>query len=158
MRRLAASVHVVTCDHAGDRLGCTATAVCSLSDQPPSLLVCLNQKSQTASGIKASGRFAVNVLASDDRAVAAHFASRASSAEKFARGEWLAAPNGAPLLSSALVSFACSVEDIVSAGSHWMIVGSIEAISLGDEERASLLYSHGNYGSFSSRSPQELQA
>ena len=46
MSRLGAAVHVVTSAGPAGRTGFTATAVCSVSDQPATLLVCLNRQSQ----------------------------------------------------------------------------------------------------------------
>jgi flavin reductase (DIM6/NTAB) family NADH-FMN oxidoreductase RutF len=71
MRRLAGGVTVVTStDNAGAPVGITATAVCSLSAAPPTLLVCANRRGTIAKSVGFGGRFCVNLLASDQADIA----------------------------------------------------------------------------------------
>jgi flavin reductase (NADH)/flavin reductase len=84
MRHLAAGVCVITTSaHGGGRFGLTATAVCSVSADPPTLLVCLNNSTTTCKEILESGRFAVNVLAGHDQEIAQVFASPLPPEERF---------------------------------------------------------------------------
>src|SRR5207244_7787711 len=62
MSRLGAAVHVITTAGPGGKTGATATAVCSVSDAPPTLLMCLNRKSQTNPVVVENGVFCVNAL------------------------------------------------------------------------------------------------
>ncbi len=74
MRQLAAGVTLITSAHGGRRSGLTATAVCSVSAEPPQLLVCINQRAETYVTVQRSGAFAVNLLASDQHRLAEIFA------------------------------------------------------------------------------------
>jgi flavin reductase (DIM6/NTAB) family NADH-FMN oxidoreductase RutF len=73
MRRLAAGVSIITTEHHGERYGMAATAVTSVSAEPPTLLVCIGRSGSSHEPIRESGRFCVNVLAETDRAVAEGF-------------------------------------------------------------------------------------
>src|ERR1700754_4437328 len=65
MSRLGAAVHVITTDGVAGMTGFTATAVSSVSDQPPTLLVCLNRRSQITSVLRENGVFCVNTLGAE---------------------------------------------------------------------------------------------
>ena len=80
MSRLGAAVHVVTTAGAGGKTGFTATAVCSVSDTPAMLLVCLNRRSQSAPVLAQNGVFCVNTLAAGDEKLADMFAGRSGAA------------------------------------------------------------------------------
>ena len=69
MRQLAGAVNIITSLHAGKPWGMTATAVCSASAEPPTVLVCINQSAATHQAILEAGIFCVNVLR-DSQAVA----------------------------------------------------------------------------------------
>jgi flavin reductase (DIM6/NTAB) family NADH-FMN oxidoreductase RutF len=148
MRQLGASVCIITTREAdGARAGLTATAVCSLSADPASLLCCLNLASNSFAAISRAGLFAVNVLCAADEAVARHF-STAPSSEKFAQGDWIELATGAPILRSALASFDCQLERAVEAGSHAILIGSVRDLHLAPEAGPPLLYAQGLYGRF----------
>ena len=74
MARLGASVNVITSDGISGRLGFTATSVCSLSDRPPSLLVCMNRNSLQNGPLRANGVLCVNILAPEHKDLSAAFA------------------------------------------------------------------------------------
>lgn len=132
MSRVAGAVHVVATDGAAGRAGLTATAVTSVSDSPPSLIVCLNASSRTAGILKANGAFSVNTLAAEHVAIARHFSrSGLSMDERFAQGQWQAGPGGAPLLVGALARFAAKVLDLRRVGSHYVVVGEVLAAEAG---------------------------
>lgn len=148
MRQLGASVCIITTRQAdGARAGLTATAVCSLSAEPASLLCCLNLASNSFAAIQRAGVFAVNVLSAADEAVARHF-STAPAAEKFARGEWTTLDTGAPVLASALASFDCRLERVVEAGSHAILIGDVRDLQIAADPGPALLYAQGLYGRF----------
>jgi flavin reductase (DIM6/NTAB) family NADH-FMN oxidoreductase RutF len=150
MRHLASSVCIVTTELDGEWIGCTATAMCSLSDSPPSLLVCLNQQSQTGNAIFRSGNFCVNVLTSDSQSIASRFAKSSGLSSKFDRGEWMATTGMPPQALAALVSFHCYVDDSLHSGTHYLFIGRIVKIILAEQASGPLLYANGTYGTFSS--------
>jgi flavin reductase len=132
MSRLGAAVHVVTSDGPAGRTGFTATAVASVSDQPATLLVCLNRRSNSAPVLSRNAIFCVNTLRADEEAIADVFAGRAGSRDdRFATGEWTMLATGAPVLVSAVVAFDCRVSEIKVVASHYVIFGVVEAVRVG---------------------------
>ena len=132
MSRLGAAVHLVTTAGVAGSAGFTATAVASVSDQPPTLLVCLNRRSNSAPLLSHNLVFCVNTLAADEEAIADVFAGRSGNrAERFATGDWTTLATGAPVLTSAVAAFDCRVSEIKAVGSHNVIFGVVEAVRLG---------------------------
>src|SRR5262252_6996604 len=76
MSRLGAAVHVITTAGPGGKTGATATAVCSVSDAPPTLWMCLNRRSQTNPAVVENGVFCANTLGESGAAIDGHFAGR----------------------------------------------------------------------------------
>lgn len=149
MRCLSAGVNIITSTAPdGQRYGMTATAVCSVSADPPTMLVCVNTRNSSLEAIRASGAFAVNVLASSDQPVASAFAREQAPEQKFAAGTWRQLHTGAPVLDSALVSFDCRVVKAERVGTHEVVFGEIVAVHVGEAQRAPLLYAQGAYGTF----------
>jgi flavin reductase len=133
MSRLGAAVHVVTSAGPAGTTGFTATAVASVSDSPPTLLVCLNRRSISAPVLTANRAFCVNTLRAGEEDIANLFAGRSSASreERFAAGQWISLATGAPVLASAVAAFDCRVSEIKSVGSHHVIFGVVEAVRLG---------------------------
>ncbi|NSX14719.1 flavin reductase family protein [Cupriavidus taiwanensis] len=149
MRCLAGHVCLITTLSAdGARAGLTATAVCSVSADPPTLLACVNRNSASFRAIQASGIFVVNVLALESRHLADRFASPMPAEQKFADGVWVRGSTGAPVLQEALVSFDCRIASAVDVGTHGVLFGAIEAASPRTDRARPLLYAHGSYGEF----------
>ena len=97
--RFASGVTVITVEHEEQPYGATASAVCSLSLEPPMLLVCLNKSSSTAQAIAAARRFAVNILGEGQADAAMRFAGKG---DKFAGQRIVRGVAGQPLLGDAL--------------------------------------------------------
>jgi flavin reductase (DIM6/NTAB) family NADH-FMN oxidoreductase RutF len=138
MARLGAAVHIVTTAGPGGKTGFTATAVCSVSDTPAMLLVCLNRRSQSGPILAQNSVFCVNTLPATDEKLADVFAGRsgAQSHERFAHGEWTTLKTGAPVLASSVVAFDCRVVEVKAVASHNVIFGSVEAVRLGPAGQA----------------------
>ncbi|HEY3694165.1 flavin reductase family protein [Phenylobacterium sp.] len=149
MRRLGASVCIITTQRPdGSRNGLTATAVCSLSADPPMLLCCLNRASNTFAPIVEAGYFAVSVLSLEDAAVADRFAGTLPAAEKFQLGEWVRQSTGAPVLATAMAAFDCHLDRVLEAGTHGILLGAVRHVTLGHASCQPLLYAQGGYGGF----------
>ena len=133
MSRYGAAVHVITTDGPAGRAGFTATAVFSVSDEPPTLLVCLNRRGMAGPILQENGVFCVNTLGADDEAISNVFAGRtgAKLAERFNVGTWSKLSTGAPILSSAIVACDCRVTEVNAVASHNIIIGVVEAVTLG---------------------------
>ena len=146
MSRLGAAVHIVTTAGTGGKTGFTATAVCSVSDTPATLLVCLNRRSQSGPVLAQNNVFCVNTLPASDEKLADLFAGRSGAQlhERFAQGEWTTLKTGAPVLASAVVAFDCRTIDIKAVASHNVIFGAVEAVRLGPPE-AALVYHNRAY-------------
>src|SRR6202041_1770719 len=103
----ASGVTVITAMHDGERRGTTASAVSSLSLEPPMVLICLNRSSATARAVAAARRFAVNILGEDQAEEAMRFAKRADAGDKFAGIAVSTGDRGEPLLTNALATLEC---------------------------------------------------
>jgi flavin reductase (NADH)/flavin reductase len=149
MRRLASGVCIITTTTDDqERWGATATAVCSVCADPPTLLCCLNRRSSTHDAIRRSGRLAVNVLSFEDRSLADRFASPMPPKDKFMIGHWLIGEMGSPILETALVSFDCRLVNAVDRGTHGIFFGEVAAVRRLEDEARPLLYASGAYGGF----------
>jgi len=133
MSRLGAAVHVVTTAGPGGKTGATATAVCSVSDAPPTLLMCLNRRSQTNPAVVENGVFCVNTLGESGAGIADLFAGRTGvkGSDRFATGDWTVLETGSPVLSSAVVAFDCRIIEVRAVASHNVFFGAVEAVRLG---------------------------
>lgn len=140
--RFATGVTVVTSRDDGGDHGMTASAVSSLSLDPPMLLVCINQRSRTGDAIRVSGRFTVNVLAEHQAATAQRFATQAG--DRFADVPTTRGPAGTLLLDGCLAHIDCHVEDAVAAATHHIIIGRVERVAARDG--APLAYFRGQFG------------
>ena len=143
MSHVAAAVHVVTTDGPSGRAGFTATAVTPVTDDPPSLLVCVNIASRSVAALLENGVFCVNTLAEDDVAVADAFAGRSGlqGPARFSIGEWSRTPAGNPRLASSLVSFDCRLAEARIVATHHVLIAEIVRIDPG-LARPALVY-HG---------------
>lgn len=146
MSRVAGAVHVVTTAGRAGQSGFTATAVTTVTDAPPSLLVCVNTASRSVGMLLENGLFCVNALAYADLAVAETFSGRTGifGAERFATGTWSRGPLGTPLLLSSLVSFECRLSDARIVATHHVLIGEIVHVHLADD-RPALVYRDRGY-------------
>jgi flavin reductase len=133
MSRLGAAVHVVTTAGPAGRGGVTATAVVSVSDQPATLLVCLNRRSQIAPILDANQVLCVNTLRAGADDVADVFAGRTkcTMAERFNTGTWSELSTGAPALTDAVVALDCRVIETKMVGTHNVVFAGVVAVRLG---------------------------
>jgi len=152
MRRLTAGVTIITTILEGERRGLTATAVCSVSMTPPTLLCCVNRQGSAHDFIVASGLFAINVLTTDDHALADRFSGTEPGEARFGEGAWGVLETGAPILKSAFVGFDCRVLQTFDGASHTIFLGEVVAQSIGHGGEP-LCYLGRSYGSF-----QDLEA
>jgi len=143
MRRLSGAVNIITTLNDGVPAGMTATAVCSLTADPPMLLVCVNKVATSHDPIKRSGRFTVNVLSADDIAVAQRF-STGDMDTRFKIGDWSRLASGGLTLCTALVTFDCALMDSIPIETHSIFIGRVEEVVI-RPERSPLVYINGQY-------------
>lgn len=125
MRHIASTVYAVTTGHGGGRYGILATAVSSLSFDPPSLLVCVNRAASLHAPLAEARIFCVNVLGLSNRDVAEHFMND-RGADRFAVGEW-EEQQGVPILATAQSSFVCRTAHRHDFGTHSIFIGELIA-------------------------------
>ena len=129
--QLAAGVSIIATALDGDCRGVTATAVCSVTDTPGTVLVCVNRNTGTGKMIAETGRFSINVLGAQQEEIAKVFAGMAglSGADRFAHGQWDIAPEtGLPCLREALVNLECRVSHMHAVGSHDVFFGDVFSV------------------------------
>jgi flavin reductase len=150
MARVAAAVHIVTAIDGGAVAGVTATAVCSVSDTPPTLLVCLNRKGRLHAMLQRGSAIAVNTLKAGQEQLAGLFAGQGAVPmdERFNCGIWQQRPNEAPTLLDCVVNFRCRVEDITQAGSHSIVICRVVDVQTGKAPEG-LVYGARRYASVS---------
>ncbi|HWV15748.1 MAG TPA: flavin reductase [Cellvibrio sp.] len=128
MSLLTGAVNVVATTGASGRYGFTASAVCSVTDTPPTLLVCMNKSSNSHVHFIKNKILTVNVLGVHHQPISKAFSSNISSEERFKHGEWTELETGAPVLEDSLASFDCQIEQIQEVGTHDIFICRIVAI------------------------------
>jgi cob(II)yrinic acid a,c-diamide reductase len=148
MARYAGHVQIVTTALGDQRRGVTITAACSVSDNPPTVLVCLNNSNPNNQIFFESGIFALNTMGAADRQLADVFSGRntLTAEERFALGRWTTLVTGAPVLETANVSFDCRVVDRKITNTHTVLFGEVMAIHSGPDHEA-LIYLDRGYRS-----------
>ncbi|QIC67262.1 flavin reductase [Acinetobacter schindleri] len=145
MSLLTTAVNVITTEGIAGTHGFTASAVCSVTDTPPTLLVCMNQSSRSHAHFMRNNVLAVNVLSTQHEYISNAFASsKFSSEERFKIGEWTTLKTGAPILEDALVSFDCQIGEIQKVGTHSIFLCRVIAIRRSQQEE-SLVYFNRTY-------------
>lgn len=146
MRRLAGAVTIVTAGSGNAASGLTATAICSLTAQPPRLLACLNQQGATFEILRRHGRFCVSVLGSSDRLVAEAFAGMTGleGHDRFSMGDWQHDPDRPPRLRTAQCAFECQVHSVTMLSTHGLVIGDVDMVHVAEGDRP-LLYHDGMF-------------
>lgn len=143
LSRFASGVTVVTSlDRDGRPHGLTVSAFCSVSLQPPLVLISLGLDTRSRGYVSQLGRFAVNVLADDHEEFSRLFSQRERPDDPF-QAPWTPGPHGLPHLDGALAVLDCRVVQAVEAGDHTLFIGEVE--SAGSADGAPLLYYRAAY-------------
>ncbi|HEP8861203.1 TPA: flavin reductase [Pseudomonas aeruginosa] len=147
MSLLGAAVNVITSDGPAGRVGFTASAVCSVTDQPPTMLVCVNRSSFSHSCLVKNGTLCINVLMAQQEETSALFANRElSSDDRFARTPWRVLSTGAPALDGALVNLDGIIADMYDVGTHSIFIVKIKQICISSEpQQGGLVYFNRSY-------------
>ena len=141
----ASGVTVVTTrDATGQPKGMTVSAFCSVSLDPPLVLVCIDLKAECHPDLQAGRRFAVNILGQGQAEVSRRFATK--DLDRFAGVAVRQGAMGLPLLEDAIATLECRVLREHPAGDHTIFVGEVEAAQVRSE--APLLHCRGTYGAF----------
>lgn len=145
MRRIAATVTILTTGDGVLRHGMTATSMTSLSMDPPSLIVCLNRKTRLNDLMQSAEQFCVNVLHVDQSDLSHAFSGAVPAEERFNFGHWAQTPAGIPHLLDAHTNIFCRKTMVVPYGTHTILIGDVEEVVM-REARGPLLYHDAAYG------------
>jgi len=149
MRALTGAVNIITSMNSGHRYGMTATAVCSASAEPPTVLACINKLATTHGAVAKSKAFCVNVLRAEDWELSTSFSGALAGEARFKSRDWTRLTTGSPVLIDALVSFDCRVVKQMVHGTHTIFLGEVEQVAFGQKGKP-LLYSEGQYAKLAS--------
>ena len=151
MRNIASSVAVITTHHDGRDHGMTATALCSVSADPATILIVVNRGTRSHPIISATGHFTVNILAEHQHDIGTRFSMKHQ--DPFDGIDRRAGANGSPIIHGVAAYLECATVSEVDAGSHTIFVG---AVTGGDVSAASpLVYHAGEYKALSARASGE---
>jgi flavin reductase (DIM6/NTAB) family NADH-FMN oxidoreductase RutF len=152
MRHQAGAVAVVATITGDMRAGLTATAFSSLSDQPPTLLVCVQRKSGAHDIIAGSKVFSVNILAADQQDVAMRFSGQGGvrGEARFDGHAWGQLKTGAPVLDHALAVLDCELVESHGFTTHTIFIGRVVDGATRSEAEP-LLYFRGDYWNLGER-------
>ena len=146
MRRWASGVSVVTTHGESGVEGITVASFCSLSLNPPLVLVCINRSMPSHERIATQGAFGVNVLTADQREVSDRAGGRADDPSTGLEGiATRTAVTGAPLLVDCLAWLDCTLVEQHEGGDHTLFVGRVEAAGA-VEGQPLLWFSSGYHG------------
>lgn len=138
MANLPAAVNIVTTAGAAGRCGITATALCSVSDSPPTLLFCINRNSSTIATFECNRDICVNVLPAGGDELARHFAGMSGLCmeDRFGKAAWSAGPGAPPRLDAALVSLTGRIVEMTPVGTHVVLFAGITDVQVRDDADA----------------------
>ena len=127
MSRLGAGVTIISTDGPGGRAGITATAVASVTNEPPTLLICINREAQLFPVLMRNGGFCVNILSASQSELAEIFAGRKSIPQdaRFGHGAWRSLQTGLPALTDCRAAIGCRISAATEIGTHSTIFGRI---------------------------------
>lgn len=146
LSRFASGVTVVTTkDAKGGLYGITVSAFCSVSLDPPLVLICIEKVTGSHHAFRESGRFTVNILSAEDSAISEHFASLVE--DKFASVDFGIDEHGVPLLPNSLATLQCRLFKALDGGDHSIFLGEVEHVIVRDSKP--LVYFRGSYTSIS---------
>ena len=133
MSRLGAAVNIITTDGPAGRAGFTASAVCSVTDSPPTLLVCLNRNASVWPVFHAHQHLCVNTLGAAQQDLALLFGGKTPMDTRFAAARWTPGEHGCPRLDGALIAFDCTVSQVTTVGTHDILFCTISSLICNDD-------------------------
>lgn len=145
MSRMGAGVNLITTDGTAGKHGLVASAVCSVTDAPPTLLVCVNRSAFVHDKLLENRVLCVNVLAAHHQELSNIFARFVPGVDRFSHGTWTTAQTGAPVLQDANVAFDCRIGSVVEQGSHSVMFCNIQAVHLPEKSDRGLVYFSRDY-------------
>lgn len=146
MRRVVASVCVVSVQSAGQRQAITVSSLIPVSMEPPAVLVSINRAAEIYPLLERADCFCVNILSARQESISTLCALPEAGERRFQQGEWHE-ERGMWWLAGARANLFCALDQRVSYATHDLVIGRITEIRLSEEETSTLLYWDGAYGS-----------
>lgn len=143
MGEFASGVTIITALNGDEPVGTTVSAFCSLSLDPPLLLVSLARASRTLAHIEETECFGVNILSSTQHELAS-LAAKPGAGDRFSQASFSKGITGAPLLNDACVVVECALENVFPGGDHRILIGRALTIERRDS-RTPLIYHRGAF-------------
>ena len=139
------SVNLVATDGVAGRFGMTVTSMCSVSAEPPLLMIGINRNSPLCQAISGNGCFVINVLSIVQKYLADSFAGMGVEQRcyDFSQARWYTGITGAPILAEGAASFECELASYQDVGSHRMFLGRVIEARQGSQP--ALCYSERSY-------------
>jgi flavin reductase (DIM6/NTAB) family NADH-FMN oxidoreductase RutF len=106
-----------------------ATAVMSVTADPPTLVVAVNRSASMSPVIATHGSFCVNLLAERHGDLVGIFGGKKSGKERFEHGLWSFTDERAPVLVDAAASLICEITGQFDVGTHTLYVGEVRSIA-----------------------------
>jgi flavin reductase len=145
MSRMGAAVNLITSDGVAGKHGIVASAVCSVTDTPPTLLVCVNRTAFVHGKLLQNGALCVNVLAAHHQNLSSVFARYIAGVDRFSCGDWITLDTGSPVLRDANVAFDCRIGSVLEQGSHSVMFCEIKSVHLPEKPDRGLVYFSRDY-------------
>jgi flavin reductase (DIM6/NTAB) family NADH-FMN oxidoreductase RutF len=139
MQYLCGAVAVISTEYAGRDVGMTATAVCSISDTPPTVMVCINKSASIHHPLSEAGRYTISILGASNTAIAQKFSSKDENIRR-ERTEHFIGASGRRYVSAALAVMHCSIVREVDCGTHTAFFAEVAASHVYAPEAGPLLY------------------
>jgi flavin reductase (DIM6/NTAB) family NADH-FMN oxidoreductase RutF len=118
----------------------------SVSLDPPLVAFCAAKTSSSYPKVEAAGHFVVNVLGDDQEDICRTFAGKG---DKFVGLGYRPSPgSGAPVINDVLAWLDCDIDTVHEAGDHWIVIGHVRELEVGDESGGPLVFYRGGYGRF----------
>lgn len=148
MRRLAATVTIITTVDDDVPHGMTATAVASVSTEPPAILFCVNKSASLHAPLKRGSQICINLLHTDHAELSRVFSGKMDGPDRFTVGAWSRDAVGVPYLSDAQANIFCTADLLTDYGTHTICIAKVTG-ALSREQIAPLVYQDGYYASSS---------
>jgi 3-hydroxy-9,10-secoandrosta-1,3,5(10)-triene-9,17-dione monooxygenase reductase component len=147
MGHFVTGVTVVTTLDDGRPVGITVNALSSVSLDPPLVMVAVDRTRRITPALRATGRFAVNILSEDQQALSDCFAGApvTPDREAFCGAAWRQGPAGLPLLEGAIATLECTTVETIGAGDHDLLVARVDSLSSAEDHPMPLLYYRRRY-------------
>ena len=145
MRRLATTVTIVSATSDEGPSGMTATAVTSLSTDPPAILVCVNRSASIHAKLQLGRRFCISLLGVDHRDLPSAFGGGIDPDKRFDYGRWIISRHGVPFLDDAQSNIFCTVDGLFDYATHTIVIGKVDAVRMAGDDIQPLIFGDGRF-------------